>query len=273
VTHRPTALGPVVVILSFTAVVLVFWPTFHLLLASGPPGEEYTHRVFVIPIFLIAVWSLRFEVANLPMRIFWPGLIAIAGAGTVWLLGELTFIRLLTEIAAILMIPLVVLSIAGYRWLSAFSFPLFYLLFAIPIRGPLVELQVVLTARFTHWALMTSGIPVHREGPYFELPSGKWAIAEACSGIEYLSACMMLTTLYAWRMYTSNLKRITFIMGGFVMGICGNWFRAYLTIWIAHFSDNRFLRNGHGTFGWIVFAGLLFAYCLAIVKSRAFPPP
>ncbi|MBL0125782.1 MAG: exosortase [Betaproteobacteria bacterium] len=132
----------------------------------------------------------------------------------------------------------------------------------MPVHGPFVNLQVDLTAKFAHCGLSSTGIPVHREGPYFELSSGKWSIAEACSGIEYLSACMMLSVLYAWTMYTSTRKRLAFIAGAILIGICGNWMRAYLTICIAHISDNRFLRNDHGTFGWILFAALLFMYCL-----------
>ena len=258
---RPLPVGPVLVIMSLVAVTLAFWPTFHDLLGIGAPSEEYTHRILVIPIFLVAVWRLRFELTTLPIRVFWPGLIALAGAGMVWLAGELTFIRLFTETAVIAMVPIVVLTVFGCRWLWALSFPLFFLLFVVPIQGALVNLQVDLTAKFAYLGLLATGIPVHREGPYFELPTGKWSIAAACSGVEYLSACMMLAALYAWTMYTTTRKRALFMAGAVVVALTGNWLRAYLTILIAHLSDNRFLRHGHGTFGWLLFAALLFIYC------------
>ena len=222
---------------------------------------EFTHRIFVIPIFFMAVWGLRNNLAVIPMRPFWLGVIFIAASGLLWLVGQLAFIRLFTETAVITMVPLVVLAVLGYRWLWETSFPLFFLLFAVPVHGPLVDWQVSLTAKFTHLGLLASGFPVHREGPFFEVPSGKWSIAEACSGIEYLSACMMFTVLFAWTMFNSTRKRVIFVIGGVLVGICGNWLRAYLTILIAHLSDNRFLRHGHGTFGWVMFAVLLFAYC------------
>ena len=258
---RPLAIGPLLLVASLLAVTLIFWPTFRDLLRIGSSDGEFTHRIFVFPIFLATVWSLRIELAMLPIHAFWPGLLCLAGAGFLWLVGELTFIRLFTDIAVIALVPLVVLTALGYRWLWASSFPLFFLLFAVPVRGPIVDLQVTMTAKFTHLGLIASGFPVHREGPYFELPSGKWSIAEACSGIEYVSACMMFTVLFAWTMYNSTRKRMLFIVGGILVGIGGNWLRAYLTIAIAHLSDNRFLRHGHGTFGWILFAVLLFTYC------------
>ncbi len=244
-------------------VIALFWPTFRDLFALGAGTDEVTHRILAIPVFFVLVWGSRFELAEVPIRSFWLGLIGIAGAGLTWLTGELSFIRLLTNIGIIAMVPMAVLTIFGYRWLWVLSFPLFYLWLAIPFRGPLVPLQVDWTARFTFAALIASGVPVHREGPYFELPSGAWSIADTCSGIEYLSACIMLGVLYAWTMYTSARKRLLFIAGAVLVGICGNWLRAYLTILIAHISDNRFLRDGHGTFGWVMFAALLFAYCWA----------
>lgn len=259
--QRSTAIGPILTVACLVVVTLIFWPTFRDLLGIGSAVAAYTHRIFVIPIFAVTVWTLRFELAALPIHAYWPGIVAIIGAGLLWLLGELTFIRIFTEAAVIMMIPLTVLTVLGFQWLWATSFPLFFLIFAIPVRGPLVDLQVSMTAKFTHIGLLASGFPVHREGHYFEVPSGKWSIAEACSGIEYLSACMMFTVLFAWTMYNSVQKRAIFIVGGIVVGITGNWLRAYLTIVIAHVSDNRLLRQDHGTFGWLLFATLLFVYC------------
>ena len=61
-------------------------------------------------------------------------------------------------------------------------------------------------------------------------------------------------------MYQSMLKRAAFVAGAILIGIVGNWIRAYLTIIIAHFTDNRLLRDDHSTFGWILFAIFLLLY-------------
>ena len=258
---RPQVIGPIGVAICFLTVMLAYWPTYRKLLAIGATGDDLTHRIFVIPIFLFLIWGLRSTLSTLSPRTFSPGLFPIVCVGALWLFAELALIRVFTEAAAIAMVPLVVLTVFGYRWLWALGFPLFFLLFLIPIRDPLVGLQVDMTAKVVHVGLLASGIPVYREGPYFELPSGKWSVAEACSGIEYLSACLMLAVLYAWTFYASTKKRLVFIAGAFLVGIGGNWLRAYLTIGIAHISDNRLLRSGHGTFGWLLFAAILLFYC------------
>lgn len=264
--------GAVLVALVLTATVLVFWPTFRTLVTGDAGDGTITHRVFVIPLFLFMLWELRHSLASTPVKPFWSALFGVLCVALLWFVGEFAYIRVLTEAAVVAMVPLSVLTIFGFRWLWTLCFPMFYLVFAIPFRGPLVALQVEWTASFSFAALRATGIPVLREGPYFELPTGSWFVAEACSGIEYLSACLMLTSYFAWAMYSSLSKRLLFVAGGVVVGVCGNWLRAYLTMAIAHFSDNQFLRNGHGTFGWALFALLLFSFCLLGWRFRDSPP-
>ncbi len=245
----------------FAAIIFVFWPTFHVLIdLAGTHAENYTHRTLVLPVFFALLWSQRFELATLPIRSVWWGLAGLFGAGFVWLVGELVFARVLTDLAVIAMVPMAVLTMLGVRWLAALAFPLAFLLFAVPAEGPLIPSLVNWTAKATFASIQATGVPIYREGAYFVIPSGGWSIADACSGIRYLITCLMLGVLYAWTMYRSALKRILFFGGTVIIGIVGNWIRAYLTIMIAHVSDNRLLRDGHGTFGWILFAIFLFGY-------------
>jgi EpsI family protein len=71
----------------------------------------------------------------------------------------------------------------------------------------------------------------------------------------------MLGILYAWSMYQSLIKRAIFVIGSAVIGVVGNWIRVYLTIMIAHHTENRYLRDDHYMFGWILFAFFLFMFC------------
>ena len=250
-------LGPLFIAAILCTVAGIFWPTFHDFAVTR--GTDTS--VLVYPTLFVIVWSQRRELSELPIRSLWLGLVGLIGAGFVWLVGELSFVRVLTDFAVIAMGPTAVLTILGYRWLLTTIFPLSLLLFAVPFSNPLVPHLVDWTAKFAFMWIQATGVPIYREGAYFLLPSGNWAIAEACAGIRYLNACLMLGLLYAWTMYQSLRKRIAFVAGAVVIGIVGNWIRAFLTIMIAHLSDNRFLRDGHGTFGWFLFAILLFGYC------------
>jgi exosortase A len=259
-TSRPTLFGPTVVIAIIGAVIGAFWLTFSHLVGLSENAEGSAHTTFVLAAFLVLLWGARTDISTLPIRPFLPGILGLLVAGLVWLTGELIFARVLTHIGIVVMIPMTILTILGYRWLAALSFPLAFLLLAVPVGGSIVPLLVDWTATFAVAGLLASGIPVHREGAYLIVPSGAWSVADSCSGIAYLRTVTMLSILYAWSMYQSISKRLVFIVGSVIIGITGNWLRAYLTILIAHLSDNRLLRDDHSTFGWVLFAILLLAY-------------
>ncbi len=267
-TARPTLFGPTVVIAIIGAVIGAFWLTFSHLVGLSENAEGSAHTTFVLAAFLVLLWGARTDISTLPIRPFLPGILGLLLAGLVWLTGELIFARVLTHIGIVVMIPMTILTILGYRWLAALSFPLAFLLLAVPVGGSIVPLLVDWTATFAVAGLQASGIPVHREGAYLIVPSGAWSVADSCSGLAYLRTVAMLSILYGWSMYRSLSKRLTFIAGGILIGIMGNWLRAYLTILIAHLSDNRFLRDDHSTFGWMLFAILLFSYCAIGYRYR-----
>jgi EpsI family protein len=267
-TSKPSFFGPVVVIACIGAVIGGFWPTFSNLVGFSENAEGSTHTTFVLTAFVVLLWGARAEISPLPIRPFLPGIFGLLMAGLMWLIGEIIFARVLTNIGIIVMIPMTILTVLGYRWLKALSFPLAFLILAVPVGGSIVPMLVDWTATFAVAGLQATGIPVHREGAYLIVPSGAWSVADSCSGIAYLRTVTMLSILYAWSMYRFLPKRLAFIAGGILLGVTGNWLRAYLTILIAHLSDNRFLRDDHSTFGWVLFAILLFAYCAVGYRFR-----
>jgi exosortase A len=242
--------------------VVAYWQTIQSLLAPGSIDGDYTHRILAVPVGFALMWSIRerlgtVRVAPNPWAL--PVLIALV---CVWLVGEFGLIRALVDFSVVALLPTFVVAVMGWRVFAALLFPFMFMLLAVPLRGPIVEYQVALTADFTQWALAASGIPAFREGSFFELPSGNWSVAAACSGVEYLSASLMLAAMFAWQMYEKNAKRIGFVVSVLALALIGNWLRAYLTIAIAHWSGNAYLRHGHGTFGWIFFACLLALACV-----------
>ena len=265
---RPIFFGPAVIIAIISAVIGGFWLTFSNLVGFTENAEGSAHTTFVLAAFLVLLWGARTDMSTLPIQPFLAGILGLLAAGLIWLAGELIFARVLTYIGFIVMIPMTILTILGARWLAALSFPLAFLLLAVPVGGSIVPTLVDWTATFAVAGLQASGIPVHREGAYLIVPSGAWSIADSCSGIAYLRTVTMLSILYAWSMYKFFPKRMAFIAGGILIGITGNWLRAYLTILIAHLSDNRLLRDDHSTFGWMLFAVLLLAYCAIGYRYR-----
>jgi EpsI family protein len=185
-----------------------------------------------------------------------------------WLAGEIAFVRVVTDIAVLLMVPVAILALCGPQWVRALAFPLAFLALAVPLDQPLAPILAEWTAEATVYLLKAVAIPVAREGAYFTIPSGRWVVADACGGVKYLTSCLIVAVLLAPALFSSARKRTAFILGALALAIVGNWLRAFLTVLGAHLSNNEILRDDHATFGWFVYGVLFVAYCLAWWRLR-----
>lgn len=237
----------------------VFWTTSIDLAGFGSRPDRSADAALVVAIFLYIVWDRRTALAAIPAVPFWPGVAGVLGAGFCWLVGQLIFVRVLTDLALVAMVWSTMLLVFGHRWFVALAFPLLLLTLAVPVWEPLIPMLTAQTADIAVSWLQASGIPIYRDGAYFVIPSGSWVVKDACSGIAYFSTCLILGPAYAWIMYRSMAKRVAFVAAALVLGIVGNWIRVYLTVLIAHLSGNRFLRDDHEWFGWVLYAAFLMA--------------
>src|SRR5690606_29470903 len=102
------------------------------------------------------------------------------------------------QIAAVAAIPATLTMLSGPAIARSLAFPLAFLFFAVPIGEFLTPIMMEYTADATVAALRWTGVPVYREGLHFTLPTGRWSVVEACSGLRYLIASLALGVLYAY---------------------------------------------------------------------------
>jgi EpsI family protein len=144
--------------------------------------------------------------------------------------------------------------VVGLGIARALAFPLAFLLFAVPFGEIFVPTLIEWTADFTVAALRVSGVPIYREANHFVIPSGAWSVVDACSGIRYLIASVMVGTIYAAVAYRSPRRRALFVAASIVVPIVANWLRAYLIVMIGHLSNNRLAVGvDHLIYGWVFF--------------------
>ncbi|MGH8799737.1 MAG: exosortase C-terminal domain/associated protein EpsI, partial [Casimicrobiaceae bacterium] len=107
---------------------------------------------------------------------------------------------------------------------------------------------------FTVSALRWSGVPVYREANLFIIPSGAWSVVEACSGIRYIIASVMIGTIYAAVAYRSAGRRALFLAAAVLVPVVANWLRAYMIVMIGHLSNNKLAVGvDHIIYGWVFF--------------------
>ena len=252
-------------------IVLLYRETAAAMVAIWTRSETFAHAYLVAPIVLWLVWRQRHVLAALAPAPSWPWLLATGAAALLWLLGELAVVNAATQMALVAMLVFSVPALIGTATAKRILFPLGFAFFAVPFGEFMMPQMMIWTADFTVLALRLSGIPVYREGLQFVIPSGQWSVVEACSGVRYLIASVMIGTLFAYLNYRSTARRIAFVVWAIVVAIIANWIRAYLIVLTGHLSSNELAAGAdHLIYGWVFF-GVVIAFMLAMGSRWAEP--
>ncbi len=241
-------------IFAVVAIVGIHWSTAHAMWRTWLASVAFNHGFLIVPISLWLVWQKRREVAVLLPRPDYLGLVLLAAAASAWLVGAAAQVVVVQQYALIVMVVAAVVTVAGRQVARELAFPLGFLLFAVPAGEALVPHLMDWTADATVSALRLTGIPVYQDGNSFSIPTGRWSVVEACSGLRYLIAALTVGTLFAYLNYRTLRKRLLFVAVSVAVPIAANFARAYLIVLIAHLSNMRLLVGmDHMIFGWVFF--------------------
>jgi exosortase A len=256
-----------VVLACIAWVFLWYGETTLSMVAIWARSDTFAHGFVVAPIAAYLAWRDRATFAQLPIRPYPPALLGLVAAGGAWLVGEAASALALSQFAVVAMVPFLVWAMLGSAVARAAAFPLAFLLFMVPFGDFLVPTLIDWTADFTIAAIKATGVPVFREGNHFQIPTGRWSVVEACSGIRYLIASMMVGCLYAYLTYRSLRRRLLFVGFSILVPIIANWLRAYMIVMIGHVSGNKLAVGvDHIIYGWLFF-GVVMAI-MFFVGSR-----
>jgi exosortase A len=239
---------------ALAAILVGYWRTGAAMVAIWARSDTFAHGFLVAPIALWLIWRSRDDLQQVAPRPSWWVIVPLSAAGAGWLLGELGTVNAVSQFSFVAMLVLAVPTVLGTRAAGRIAFPLFFLFFAVPVGEFLMPQLMEWTADITVLALRLSGIPVFREGQNFVIPSGSWSVVEACSGVRYLIASLVIGTLYAYLTYRSPMRRAAFIGFSILVPIAANWARAYMIVMIGHLSGNRLAVGvDHLIYGWLFF--------------------
>jgi exosortase A len=217
-------------------------------------SETYAHGMLIPLISLWLIIRKRSQLTMLDMGPDWPALIPLSGLCLAWLLGLAADVLVVEQMASTLILIALVIVTLGRTLAWALAFPLAYLIFAVPFGEELTPFLQQITADITVKALQLSGIPVYISGLFIEIPTGRFEVAEACSGIRYLIASFALGTLYAHLTYHRLRSRLVFIAASLLVPVLANGLRAYMIVLIAHLSEMKYATGvDHLIYGWLFF--------------------
>ena len=249
-------------VLAITLLIILFTyrETVLSMAAIWARSDTFAHGFLVPLISLWLVWRKRASFSDVVPRPNYWLLLLLAGAGFGWLLGEMATVGPLSQFALTAIVILAIPAVLGLDMARKIVFPLAFLFFAVPFGEFAMPQLMEWTADVTILGLRASGIPVYREGLHFIIPSGAWSVVEACSGVRYLIASLMVGTLFAYLNYRSLKRRLLFVGVAFLVPIVANWARAYLIVMLGHLSGNKLAAGvDHLIYGWLFFGVVILA--------------
>ena len=248
-----------IVVLVLAWVFAAYAPTTWSMITIWERSETFAHGFLVVPIVLYLLWRNRVVTDALVPRPWLPAIAGIVAAGAVWFVASRLRVNSVAQFAMIAMVPLAVWAVLGTAALRLLAFPLGFLFFAVPFGEFLMPTLIDRTADVTIAALRLTGVPVYREGNFFTIPTGRWSVVEACSGLRYLIASIMVGCLFAYLSYRTLRRRAIFVACSIVVPIIANWIRAYMIVMLGHLSENRIAVGAdHLLYGWVFF-GIVMA--------------
>jgi len=201
-------------------------------------GGDDAHGFFIPVVVLALLWWKRKELFALRLQAWWPGLLWIAGALVLHIVGYLVQQPRLSIIALFTGIYGLTGLAWGPAWLRASFFPFFLFAFAVPV-GLLAEsvtfpLRLLVTKIVAFICGDLLGIGVVSDGTrLFKMPWGyEYEVAAACSGIRSLVAITAIALVYAFTFFRGSWERALLICSAVPLALVGNTFRL-LTIVIA----------------------------------------
>lgn len=239
-------------------VVALLYATVAGMVSIWARSDTFMHGFLIAPIALWLALRMRDRIAPLVPTPAWSALPLVAIAGLAWSAGALAVVDVVTQFALVAMLVLAVPSLMGWSVARMLMFPLGFLFFMVPFGEFLLPPLMAWTADFTVAALRASGVPVYQDGLQFVLPTGRWSVVEACSGVRYLIASLVAGSLFAYLSYRSAWRRAAFVVASIVVPIVANWVRAYLIVMLGHLSNNTIAVGvDHLIYGWLFFGIVL----------------
>jgi exosortase len=261
----PPATGTNLVLLGtlLAAFLLAYFPVWKSLVGTWYRSDDYSHGFFIIPITLYIIWQKRVILAKTSVRSSPWGLFVILFALLLYLMGRLGEIATVASLSMVLALAGVVLYLGGCQFLKELAFPLFLLLFMIPVPAQIystltIPLQLLVSQISTTIAGLW-GIPVFREGNVIYLPDHTLEVVQACSGLRSMMSLLTLSAVFGYFTLRSNLLRSILLVFSVPAAIIVNIVRVLVMIAAFYYFDFD-LTSGttHTVFGVVIFCLALF---------------
>jgi exosortase A len=232
-------------------------------------SEIFNHCFLVLPGAFFLIYKKRLQLIQQPFIINSWVLIPLIGTLLLYTFGHVGSIRLFMHIATFVSLPLLIWLFIGNQAARVIAFPLYFMVFSIPVGEELIPFLQELTTDLAVPLLEMTGVPIFRNGLYLDIPEGRFLVAEACSGISFLIASVVFGNLYAYLSFKTLTKQLMFILVSILVPILANALRVYGIILTAHLTDMEYAAGAdHLIYGGVFYTIILFLLIFIGEKFR-----
>ncbi len=236
---------------------ICYAPVLYKLAYQWATDEDMGHGFFVPVIAGYIAWQKRDKIASLLPEPSWWGLALMIWAGVQLYVGTLGAELFTARTSFIISIVGAVLFLGGKRYLRIFSFPLFLLLFMVPIPAVIYnQLTFPLQMRASEIAeasITFLQIPIIRTGNVLELATQTLNVVDACSGIRSLLTLTFLSLVYGYFSEKRTWVRVVLFFSTIPIAIIANAGRVTVTGVVAQFKPELAEGLFHEATGWVIF--------------------
>jgi exosortase B len=239
---------------------ITFFDLFHGLWA----GDQQGHGPIVLAISIWLLWQNRMELTALPVQ---PnsvsGWLLLAFGLLLYLVGRSQNILIFEVGSIVFMTASVLLLLSGHSAVRLMWFPLFFMIFMVPLPGLFVDALTqpmkIAVSYVAEFVLYHLGYPISRSGVILQIGQYQLLVADACAGLNTLFTLEALGLLYLnlvrHQSATRNILLAIFIVP---ISFTANVIRVMvLTLITYHFGDAAGQGFLHGFAGMVLFLAAL----------------
>lgn len=225
----------------------------------------WSQGMLLPPLALYIAWIYRDRILSLPTKGDSGGLLLTGSGCLVLLIGRLASEFFLSRISFVIVLAGLVWTFWGRPRLRALAFPMLLLAAMVPLPVMLYNslaapLQLFASNAATQ-IVQNLGVTVFRDGNVIELAGISLGVAEACSGLNSLSALIVASMLLGFLFCSGTPSRLLLFAISIPMAIGVNVLRIAGTAILADHDTELAMGFYHAFSGWLVFVagfGLLY---------------
>ena len=238
-----------------------YYPVVDPLLDRFEARDSYYSHGYLVPFVTVyLIWRKRKELSTLTPQGSWWGLPLIILGFLVYVVSYFLEVNFTAYASFLIVIFSMVLFLGGWKVTRVLLFPLFFLIFMIPlpqvvILGISFEMKM-LASEISSWLTNSIGIETSVSGSRIFYPGGFLWVGDPCSGLRSLISFLALGTVVVQLTSGKTWKKGILFVSVIPIALLSNVVRIFVLTLASYFYGSQIIDGFlHDFMGFVVFIG------------------